>query len=92
MLWPELASLQDRISGRREGSVSACELSMEAGAPSEVKCELRPPDLSGAPPGDTFEDQMMGVSVLAAENGEKVKFSSLGIRPYPVFLYTRYRL
>ena len=74
MLWPKLASLQDRISGRREGSVSACELSMEAGAPSEVKCELRPPDLSGAPPGDTFEDQMMGVSVLAAENGEKVKF------------------
>ena len=67
-------SLQDRISGRREGSVSACELSMEAGAPSEVKCELRPPDLSGAPPGDTFEDQMMGVSVLAAENGEKVNF------------------
>ena len=76
MLWPELTLQQDRISGRREGSVSACELSMEAGAPSEVKCELRPPDLSGAsPPGDTFEDQMMGVSVLAAENGEKVKFT-----------------
>ena len=65
---------QDRISGRLEGSVSACELSMEANAKSEVKCELRPPDLSGgAPPnGDTFEDQMMGVSVLAAENGRKV--------------------
>ena len=54
--------------------MSACELSMEANAKSEVKCELRPPDLSGgAPPnGDTFEDQMMGVSVLAAENGRKV--------------------
>ena len=70
-----IISSKDRVSGRLEGSVSACELSMEANAAlkSDVTCELRPPDLSGAPlTGDTFEDQMMGVSVLATEDGQKV--------------------
>ena len=47
---------------------------MEAGSKSEVMCELRPPDLDlSEANGDTFEDQMMGVSVLATENGQKVR-------------------
>ena len=64
--------------------MSACEVSMEADT-RNANCEQRPPDLTDAPPGDSFEDQMMGISVLATENGQKVQsllFLAFSLMPF----------
>ena len=45
------------------GSLSSCQADFRR--PNDASCRVRPPNLSGAPPTDIFDDQLLGVSVLA---------------------------
>ena len=44
------------------GSLSSCQV--DFARPRDISCQVRPPNLSGAPEGDIFDDQLLGVSVL----------------------------
>ena len=62
---------KDTLSSQTpRGSLSACPISPNDLTSPSVDCNIRPPNLDSNPfPGDTFDDQMMGVSVLAVDNG-----------------------
>ena len=44
------------------GSLNSCSLDFQT---SDSKCQVQAPNLSGAPKDDTFDDQLLGVSVLS---------------------------
>ena len=63
------------LSGREvRGAFSVCEVDLNGGGRG---CLRRDPDLSAAPAGDEFGDQMLGVSVLANEDKVRCDIASL---------------
>ncbi len=45
------------------GSLSSCQV--DFAKPRDISCQVRPPNLNGASKDDNFDDQLLGVSVLA---------------------------
>lgn len=55
------------------GSLSSCPLDFQSSSKDQT-CQVQAPNLSGAPKDDSFEDQLLGVSVLAvAPSGGKTE-------------------
>ena len=46
------------------GSFSVCSLDSNLNGNGNAECRIRNPDLSSADPNDSFDDQMLGISVL----------------------------